>query len=119
MSIELDFISVVIPIENIEKLTKMTLKDAMEYAGGFGRPLHDSYIYKVSRMSPHDIEIVVDFWKEQGLTPFKYVNGQKQWADLCVVDMLGGPTLPCDWLEYDPRTSIAWLKGTEKGPVVH
>lgn len=119
MAIELNFISIVIPIKNIEELTNLGgVEGAMNHWNGFGEPLHDDHLFKESRMNPLDVEQAVNFWESQGLTQYKYVDGRKEWADLCVVDHFLGPTLPCDWLEYDPRTSTAWLKGTERGEVV-
>jgi len=42
---------------------------------------------------------------------------------LCVVDMVSGATLPCDWLEVDrsnyPDPPIVWMKGKPKGETVY
>ena len=40
------------------------------------------------------------------------------WKDLCVVDQLRGPTLPCEWIEFDRQENCVWLKGSERGEVV-
>ncbi len=100
MAVELEFISLIIPIERIEK----------HYPGGFnkykrdnnqaiGRRIwFDNYIVRDGAMNPMDIEYLVNSWEEFGLVGITEVNGTKQWQDLCVVDFIGGMTLPCNWL---------------------
>ena len=46
-------------------------------------------------------------------------NGERVWSDFCVVESIfGGPTLACDWLDFDPETRTAFLAGTEPGKIV-
>jgi len=70
-------------------------------------------------MNPDEIGNIVDFWQSQGLIPTEVIDGKEVWKDLCVVDMVGGPTLPCDWLEFDnskyPDPPVVWMKGKPKG----
>ena len=34
-----------------------------------------------------------------------------KWKDFCVVEsMMDGPTLPCDWIEFDPETMSVLYK---------
>jgi len=78
------------------------------------RVLVDDYLYKDGAMSPADIETIVDFWQTLGLTPTELRDGKQVWQDLCVVDMASGPTLPCDWLEYDRENFVVWMKDNPK-----
>jgi hypothetical protein len=114
MSIKVKYLSVVIPIRNIEKCVKVgglkgILEKQKEYVGK--RVRVDEFLYKDGAMSPADIEIIVNFWQDQGLVLTEIKDGKKVWKDLCVVDMASGPTLPCDWLEYDRETFTVWMKG--------
>jgi len=100
MAVKLEFISLIIPIEKIEK----------NYPGGFdkykrdnaqniGRRIwFDNYIVRDGAMNPMDIEYLVKQWEKFGLVGIIEENGNKQWKDLCVVDFLTGCTLPCKWL---------------------
>ncbi|HSV77525.1 MAG TPA: TIGR02452 family protein [Bacteroidales bacterium] len=102
MAVELEFISLIIPIEKIEKY----------YPGGFkkyksdntqsiGRRIwYDNYVVRDGAMSPMDIEYLVKQWEGFGLVAIIEENGNKQWKDLCVVDFFGGITLPCLWLRH-------------------
>ncbi|MCA3142100.1 MAG: hypothetical protein ACK5YQ_15890 [Betaproteobacteria bacterium] len=69
-------------------------------------------------MNPSDIRHLVERWAVLGFEPMVMRDGQQVWNDVCVVEaMFGGPTLPCDWLVVDTRRRIAYLKGTEPGPI--
>jgi hypothetical protein len=35
-----------------------------------------------------------------------------------VVDSFDGPTLACDWIEYDKKDYCVYLKGTPKGEII-
>ncbi len=53
-------------------------------------------------MSPNDVDFIITSWQERGLELFEVDgDGNESWKDLCVVDMFGGPTLPCSWLEFE------------------
>ena len=69
-------------------------------------------------MNPADIESLVEKWMSLGFQPTAEVDGQRIWQDCCVVEsMLGGPTLPCEWLELSEDGRSAWLKGTQPGEI--
>jgi hypothetical protein len=121
MAIATTMLSVLIPIENIEKCKEIggfkgILKIQKDWIGK--KVLYDKYLYKDGAMSSGDIEDIVKFWEKQGLVPTETIGGVMFWKDLCIVDMFGGPTLKCDWLEYDPKAFVVWLKGKPKGEVV-
>jgi hypothetical protein len=121
MAIRLKFINLIIPIAKIERC----------YAGGFEsfvsenkelirrRVWYDDYLFRDGAMNPRDMEHLVREWVRRGLVPFEESDGRQIWKDMCVVEpILGGPTLPCDWLEFDRQDNCVFLKGFSKGRVI-
>jgi hypothetical protein len=121
MAIRCEFIDIVIPIANINRA----------YPGGFtafkrdnsglfgGRLWHDDQLLRDGAMSPMDANQCVKFWERLGLEPMERQDGRQAWKDLCVVEhMFGGPTLPCEWLEFDAERGCVYLKGTPSEPIV-
>lgn len=121
MAIRLEFISLIIPIKNINAY----------YPGGFrkfcldnqgllgGRLWHDEHLLHDGAMNPRDMEALVNHWKEIGFTPFAEINGKNHWKDLCVIEELANyPTLPCMWLVVDPSTHAGYHKDYPMGAVV-
>lgn len=119
MALGMSFYSVVIPITNLEKCKNIGgLKGAMERAPLTGSRTHDDYLFKESAMGTSGIEMLVDFWESQGLTPYVEINNKMHWKDLCVVEVYSGVTAPCDWIEYDRETVSVWLKDKPKGKII-
>ena len=121
MAIRCEFIAIIVPIANIDRV----------YPGGFaafkeenaslfgGRLWHDDHLFRDGAMSPANATQAVDFWRHQGLEPIEMRDGRQVWKELCVVEhMFGGPTLPCDWLEFDRERACVYVKGTPSEPVV-
>ena len=104
MAVELEFISIIIPIKNIEKYYpggfEKYKKDYFDLIGG--KIWYDDYILRDGAMNPIDIEYIVNEWEKLGLKPFK--EGKKEWDELCVVDYFGGLTLPCKWISKKETT---------------
>ena len=115
MSIWLNFINVVIPINVIEKKLDLDFDDFFEkYDQGI--KYHDNHLFSTGAMSPDHTELIVKYFESQGLTTIKMIEDKEYFEDLCVVELLfGGPTRPCEWLEFDAQEKIVWLKGTDKG----
>lgn len=100
MAVALEFISLIIPIEKIDE----------HYPGGFEQYKknkeefmgkiywHDDFITREGAMNPMGIESSIEHWEMFGLKGISEEGGRKHWKDMCVVDFLGGKTLPCDWL---------------------
>jgi len=120
MAIRCEYIDVIVPIVNIDRV----------YPGGFagfkqhnvslfgGRLWHDDRLLRDGAMSPRDAAAAVDFWEQHGLQPRAVIDGHEVWKDLCVVEhMFGGPTLPCDWLEFDRERVCVYAKGAPPEPV--
>lgn len=122
MAIACEFLSVLIPIKNIEThFLGGFAAFEMEYQQLCGRsPQTDGYLVRDGAMSPVDVEEIVRYWQQRGFTTIESLpDGSKKWKDLCVVEaMFGGPTLPCDWIEFSSRDRCAWLKCEPKGEIV-
>ncbi len=116
MAIRLQFINVVVPLKNIEK--KCTSiggwNGFLATEGSFG--WYDKYLYRTGAMTPMDAKAIVDKFEQYGLTPIGDIDGIKTWKDICVVDYLMGPTLPCSWIEYE--NDYVWLRDTPRGKIV-
>lgn len=114
MAVPVRFISVVIPIAVIEEKCKDIggLKGVLDINKKWvGKKIkYDEHLYKDGAMSPDDIEQIIEFWKKHGLIPIEEREGKKYWNDLCVIDQFSGPTLPCDWIEYNKVSYEANLK---------
>lgn len=121
MAIALEFIDFVVPIETIRR----------KYPGGWmrcladhrpligGRVWYDEHLFRDGAMSPRDIQIIVERWQRLGFEPTRQVDGELHWQDFCVVEgLMGGATLPCEWISVDTLNQSAWLTGTEPGEVV-
>ena len=118
MAIALEFIDLVVPIALIRQKYPggwaQCLQDQERLIGG--RVWFDEYLLRDGAMNPADIESLVEEWMSLGFQPTAEVDGQRIWQDCCVVEsMLGGPTLPCEWLELSEDGRSAWLKGAQPG----
>jgi hypothetical protein len=122
MAIACEFLSVLIPIKNIDThCPGGFVAFEKEYEHLCGRPPQsDGHLVREGAMNPMDVEEIVNYWQQKGLVPMKTLpDGSKKWKHLCVVEaMFGGPTLPCDWIEFSSRDRCAWLKGEPKGEIV-
>jgi len=121
MAIALEFIDLVVPVSIIEKKYpggwERCLLDHAELIGG--AVWYDENLFRDGAMNPLDIESLVEQWGKLGMEPTDLRDGMRVWKDVCVVEsMSGGPTLPCDWLTFDPDERIAFLTGTEPGAVI-
>ena len=121
MAIRCEFIDFIIPIDKIDLVyTGGFKKFKDDHIQGFsGRLYHDDFLFRDGAMNPIDIDGLVNEWEALGLKGIKEIDGQEQWLDFCVVEgMYGGPTLPCDWLEYDNEKNCVYLKGKPKGKLI-
>ncbi len=128
MAIHTHYLNVIIPVSKIDtsKFVGGLLNHLSENDGLTGKNIYcDEYLYRDGAMGPPDIEQIVKFWEDQGLVLHEEIDGKKHWKDLCVVDMMDGPTLPCDWIEFDRvwddkdgYFSYVYLKGKPKGLLV-
>lgn len=112
MPIKIRFIGLVIPLLNIKKSDIDFSEYLIEQSEHLGTKIdYDGYIYVYRSMSSEDIESAADFWIKHGLTDIVVIDGEQTWQDFCVIDFIGGATLPCPWIEYSRDTASAWIKG--------
>jgi hypothetical protein len=120
MAIATEFIDFIVPIKVIEQKYPGGWAQCLDdHADALGRRVwHDEHLFRDGAMGPADIEYLINHWTDLGFTPTVEKDGQKVWKDICVFQgILGGPTLPCDWIAYDRNTRTAYLKGTELGDI--
>lgn len=68
---------------------------------------YDEALIKFGAMSPHDIHKIAQKMESLGLTGIVDLDGEQHWCDFCVVDELMGPSLKCDWIQYETKTRTA------------
>jgi hypothetical protein len=121
MAIACEFLSVLIPIKSIDThFPGGFVAFEKEYEHLCGRPPQsDGHLVREGAMSPVDVEEIVRYWQQKGCTTIESLpDGSKKWKDLCVVEAIfGGPTLPCDWIEFSSRDRCAWLKCEPQGEI--
>ncbi|MDB4657247.1 hypothetical protein OAE56_00660 [Verrucomicrobiales bacterium] len=121
MAVACEFIDIIIPIAKIDEA----------YPGGFqafkqentslfgGRLWHDDFILRDGAMNPHDVKSAVEFWEHYGLVGQQNVGEEAHWKDICVIEaMIGGATLPCSWIEFDPERRCVFHKGDSSPTVI-
>ena len=120
MAIATEFIDFIVPIQIIRD----------KYPGGWeqclidhenligGRVWYDEHLFRDGAMGSADMEYLVEHWESMGFEGIVSIDNQKYWKDMCVFQM-GGATLRCDWIDFDRKTRMAFLKGTEPGEVVY
>ena len=117
MAIHSEFISVVIPISNVERVYPRGFEGyKLDYPNG----LWDQHLVLIGTMSPRDAELTVREWAELGLRPMAGQGSEEaSWLDLCVCQF-GVPTLPCERIAYGHTDymDVVWLRGTKPGEVV-
>ena len=121
MAIALEFIDLIVPISKIRDKYpggwQACLNDHAHLIGG--RAWYDEHLFRDGAMNPNDIRLMIQRWTSLWFETIEIKDGQQVWKDLCIVEgLFGGPTLPCEWLEFDPNQRIAYLKGFPPGPVV-
>ena len=120
MAIATEFIDFIVPIKTIQEKYpggwEQCLKDHQHLIGG--RVWYDEYLFRDGAMSSIDIERVVERWEAMGFEGVAENENRKYWKDICVFEM-GGPTFPCDWVDFDLETRTAFLKGVELGEIVY
>jgi len=122
MAIQCEFIDFIIPINKIDLVYPGGFRKFKEdHIQGFsgGRLYHDNFLFRDGAMNHKDINLLIKEWEALGLKGKTVIDGQKQWLDFCVVEgMFAGPTLPCDWLEYDSENNCVFLKGKPQGKLI-
>lgn len=114
MAIMTEFINLIVPIRKIEEKYPggwaQCLKDHAESIGR--RIWFDDHLFRDGAMNPMDMKALVEEWEEMGFTLYLEKDGRRYWEDVCVYEgMLGGATMPCNWLDEDRKRMTVSLKG--------
>jgi len=121
MAIALEFINLVIPIENIDKVYPGGFKQyKTDHAQAIGKNIwYDDYLVRDGAMGWDDIETLLNEWRDRGLELVREIEGQNHWSDVCVLYDIDGPTLPCDWIISGFFTFQANLKAMPCGRLIN
>jgi hypothetical protein len=121
MAIYCEFISLIIPIINIDRV----------YPGGFESfknenlekfdkvYWHDNHLFRQGAMDYDLLYSLIIKWEKFGLRGKIKNEGIEKWLDFCVIEF-GNDNLnpPCDWIEYIPSISIAYFKGSSSNTII-
>jgi TPR repeat protein len=123
MAIALEFLNLIIPLDNIRRAKgdkAQYILSRLQAGGGFIAPTewHDEHLYRDGSMGGYEVKDWIREWENMGLQAIDESNGKEHWKDICVADRSVGSTLPCDWLEFDPWNKCVHLKGTPRGLLV-
>jgi hypothetical protein len=121
MAVRLEFIDVLIPVHVIETRYPGGLSQCLaDRRALIGRRIwHDGRLLRDGALDPAAARQCVETWQAYGIEPLQWVARRLHWKELCVVDLAaGGPTVGCEWLRWDAKARVAWLKGCERGETV-
>ena len=121
MAVRLEFIDVLVPVHVVEDRYPGGLAGFVaDHRSLIGRRIwHDGVLVRDGALDPAEAMARVEQWRALGVEPLQWVGGRLHWKELCVIDAAaGGPTARCGWLDWDPRSRVAWLRGTERGATV-
>jgi len=119
MSVQLEYMnSFVIPIARLYACPEISnvdrfLEDHLEIG-----QRDESLLVIPGGQNQMDTMLALEHFKSIGLKPTKKKKGVICWHDLCVVDSACGPTLQCDWLEWDPTTSSVSMRSDVKSQLM-
>jgi hypothetical protein len=117
MPVLLEFISVVVRREAIDRLTPGGLREFIRHHANGPTTCADDELVRVGFMSPEDAKAFCDELTGVGM---RFLEDGKA-CDMVVIDRLIGPTTPCDWIEFSTKGSTGdrrkvcsgWLKGSK------
>lgn len=121
MAVRLEFVDVLVPVHVIEDRYPGGFAQYLgDHRGLIGRRLwHDGRLLRDGALDAPGARALVERWQALGLEPLQWIGRRLHWKELCVVDLVaGGPTVPCDWLAWDVRARIAWIRGIDRGETV-
>ena len=105
MALKCEFINVIINLSSLDKSyaggREQFIKENQERLGKI--EWYDDYIYRTGAMSPRAAQDIVVYLVFNGL---KSKKDNKWQEDICVIDTMGGLTLECSWVKYDPTNEV-------------
>ncbi len=121
MAIRLEYISVIVRRTTLARLPDLPAWMAdLNPDGGICLAVcwYDAHLFREGAMNWSDAGDLIEAWRERGLTPTAHGPEGECWQDLCVALSGRGPTLPCEWLEYDAGNNSVWLRGAPPAALV-
>jgi len=77
------------------------------------------FLLGLATMGGIEVGSIVEEWESMGFEATREINGKKHWIDFCVHDMMGGVTLPCDWIVQKRHRRVAHVDDPEPDVVKH
>ncbi|MEG1380379.1 MAG: hypothetical protein RR303_03155 [Bacteroidales bacterium] len=111
MAINPPFISLVIPVKNIEKAYPGGYEQyKTDNPDSFKRPFlfDDDLVCDQVVMGP-DLGERIEELEMLGLKGVAENGGVRYWRDFCVMDQMGGPTLNCPWISWNPHDGASFV----------
>lgn len=121
VAIQLEFISVVLPIQTIEEKFPGGWKAFLDdNAKRIGKVMWcDSYLVRATGcMSGDEADGLITRFTSLGFTATQSVENRTCWADFCVVNVFGVNQYDCPWIIVGGAERVAWLRGREMGTIV-
>ncbi|MGE3550961.1 MAG: YqiA/YcfP family alpha/beta fold hydrolase [Geobacter sp.] len=85
-----------------------------QISNAFGCQRDEHLLVMPGGADPISLNLLLDYFKQQGLKLNKKLKGVQCWEDVCIIDSATGPTLPCSWLEWDAERGTVALKRSEQ-----
>ena len=100
MAIQIEDISIVIPRYLIDRIYPGGSKALIEEEA-ISDNFYDDELVRFGASDSIEVGTIIELWTERGLRDIRKRKGKRSWIDLCVIDHLDGPTLPCKWIRTE------------------
>ena len=120
MTVALEFLSLVVPIQRIEEKYPGGWSGCLrDHVKSIGRVVwYDDHLFRTGAMDPEMMDNLIKKWTRLGFEPTDVVDGNAVWKDFCVVDAFRLSQHQCPWLVVDGAERVAWRRGSVHGKVV-
>jgi hypothetical protein len=112
MAIQIEFLNLVIKRSSLDQSypggSQAFIKEHQPFDGRVN--CYDEFLVKFGAMSSSDMNELTTWAKTLGLADQSQIDETQYAEDFCVLDELMGPLSKCDWIEYDQRNRLAYLK---------
>lgn len=112
-----DMNSIVIRIDRLYACTEIGNVERFldeQAKGGIEVQRYDDILVIPGSQNAIDGQIMLNKLQNFGLQLTRIVKGVQQWCDVCIIDSVTGPSLPCPWLEWNAITQSVSLQESEK-----
>lgn len=120
MTIDFDFIGIVVRLDAIERKFPGGLKGCLDYCRKRRNDVYhdDHLLYGGGTMNARSVPDLISWWQIHGIETHRELDGKiVEWIDACVCERIGTVPLPgCRWLGRN--SNGVYLAGTVPGKVV-